>query len=99
MDLTVIQEYVKPELLILIPVLYLIGVGLKKLETIKDKFIPVLLGLFSVLLTMVYLASSAVLTNFGEVMAFAFTGITQGILIAGCSVYINQIYKQTTKEE
>ena len=38
------KEFIKPELLILIPVLYLIGIGMKKSE-IKDKFIPLLLGM------------------------------------------------------
>ena len=43
------KEFIKPELLILIPVLYLIGIGMKKSE-IKDKFIPLLLGTIAVIL-------------------------------------------------
>ena len=33
------KEFIKPELLILIPVLYLIGMAIKKSE-VKDKSIP-----------------------------------------------------------
>ena len=82
------QEYIKPELLILIPVLYLIGVAVKK-SNIADKFIPWVLGVVSV-----------VLCGTGAQIATAiFTAITQGVLIAGASVYVNQLVKQTGKEE
>ena len=37
MDFT---EYIKPELLILIPVLYVIGMAVKKTALIADKLIP-----------------------------------------------------------
>ena len=33
------QEYIKSELLVLVPVLYIIGLGLKK-SKLKDKWIP-----------------------------------------------------------
>ena len=39
-----IMNYVKPELLVLAVVLYFVGVGMKKTETIADKYIPVSLG-------------------------------------------------------
>lgn len=99
MDITVIQELVKPELLVLVPVLYLIGMGLKKVAILNDKYIPTLLGLFGVFLAMIYLASTVSLSTPQEILSFVFAGITQGILAAGSSVYINQIYKQATKEE
>ena len=41
--LSYVMQYVKPELLILIPVLYFVGTGLKKVE-LPNKFIPMLLG-------------------------------------------------------
>ena len=39
-----IMNYVKPELLIVAVVLYFIGIGIKKSETISDKYIPAILG-------------------------------------------------------
>ena len=43
MDFTeIVKEFVKPELLVLVPVLYLIGVCIKN-TAIKDKFIPFIL--------------------------------------------------------
>ncbi len=93
-----IQDYIKPELLILIPVLYLIGAGVKK-SKIADKFIPWLLGGFAVLLCGLWVFASTPIATGAEIALAIFTAITQGVLIAGASVYINQLAKQTRKEE
>ena len=45
MNLEMLKEFIKPELLILIPVLYLIGISIKNTLLIKDKFIPLVLGI------------------------------------------------------
>ena len=37
-------EYIKPELLILVPVLYVIGMAIKKTALIADKLIPLAVG-------------------------------------------------------
>ncbi len=86
-------EYIQPELMILIPVLYLIGCGLKKSNVIPDKYIPILLGVIGVVLSACHFASEEIAFN-GESV---FTAITQGILCAGASTYANQIYKQVKK--
>lgn len=88
-----LQEYIKPELLVLIPVLYFIGAGLKKSE-VKDKFIPWILMASGIVLSMLY-----VLGTSGITMVAIFTAITQGILCAGTSVYVNQLVKQSNKAE
>ena len=90
------QEYIKPELLILIPVLYLIGIALKK-SKFKDKFIPWVLGVFSIVLSGIWVFANA--DTSGNVLTAIFTVITQGVLIAGASVYVNQLIKQTKKGE
>ena len=91
------KEFIKPELLILIPVLYIIGIGLKKTTLLKDKLIPVALGLVSIFLTGLYILATSELSGMREVAMAFFTALTQGVLIAGASVYANQIYKQLTK--
>ena len=83
-----VTEYVKPELLILVPVLYLIGIALKKFNKL-DKYIPIILGACGILISMLYV------NNFS--MQGLFSSITQGILCAGASVYSNQIWKQIKK--
>lgn len=90
----VVKEFIKPELLVLIPVLYIIGLGFKKTTLLKDKFIPVALGLISIFLTGLYIFATSNITGAKEITMAIFTALTQGVLIAGASVYANQIYKQ-----
>ena len=44
------MSYVKPELIVGAVVLYFIGIGLKQSQTIKDKYIPLILGLLGIVL-------------------------------------------------
>ena len=92
-----IKDFIKPELLVLIPVLYIVGHGFKKTSLIKDKFIPLLLGSISILLAGLYIFATSDVNDIKEITMAIFTSITQGILIAGASVYANQIYKQLQK--
>ena len=92
-----IKDFIKPELLVLIPVLYIVGRGFKKNSLIKDKFIPLLLGSISILLAGIYTFATSDVNGIKEITMAIFTAITQGILIAGASVYANQIYKQLQK--
>ena len=49
MDLIeLLKEYIKPELIIVAIVLYFIGIGIKNTEFIKDKYIPIILGIIGV---------------------------------------------------
>lgn len=93
----IIKDFIKPELLVLIPVLYIVGYGFKKTSLIKDKFIPLLLGSISILLAGLYTFATSDVNGIKEIIMAIFTAITQGILIAGASVYANQIYKQLQK--
>ena len=90
------QEYIKSELLVLVPVLYIIGLGLKK-SKMKDKWIPLVLGLTSIALSAAWVVATSHITNVREVATALFTSVTQGILAAGASVYINQLYLQANK--
>ena len=94
-----LKEYIKPELLVVAIVLYFIGIGLKNTELIKDKFIPIILGILGVIISAIYIISTSTISGYQEVLIVIFTSIVQGILVAGASVYINQIIKQSSKEE
>ena len=95
----ILKEFIKPELLVLIPVLYLIGSAFKK-SSMEDKYIPICLGLISILLSLAFVAATASdIYGWQEALMALFSGITQGVLCAGASVYINQIIKQSGKEE
>lgn len=91
--MTGIEDYIMPELLVLVPVLYALGMAFKKSESIADKHIPVLLGVVSVVLSCVYVFGME-----GISTESVFTAMVQGILCASASVYANQTYRQETKE-
>ena len=92
------QNYIKTELVILIPVLYIIGIGLKK-SKIPDKLIPIILGVISVVLSAAWVFGTGDVNNIKECAVAFFTAVTQGITAAGTSVYAHQIYKQIDKEK
>ena len=94
----VFKEFIKPELLILIPVLYLIGIGIKKSE-VKDEFIPLLLGTVAVILSGLYVFATSEIAGSKEIAMAIFVALTQGILTAGASVYFDQLYKQSKKKD
>ena len=86
--------YIKPELLILIPVLLVIGKMIKSSKEIQNRFIPVILGCVGVGLSILYVVATEGVTALGF-----FTAITQGILVAGASVYANELKKNTEKKD
>ena len=92
------QDYIKTELLILIPVLYFLGIGLKK-SKLPNKWIPIILGVCSVALSAIWVIATTNMYGIQEVASAMFTAVTQGILVAGASVYANQLYIQTKKDE
>ena len=92
------QEFIKPELLVLIPVLYFIGVAIKK-SKLNDTLIPFILGVVSVLLSGLYIFATEEIEGTQAVATAIFTALTQGVLVAAASVYTNQIIKQSQKED
>ena len=99
MNLSDIGNYIRPELLILVPVLYFVGLAAKKSETVADKRIPLLLGGAGVALSCLYVLAASALGSWQDGLMAAFVAITQGILAAGGSVYIDQVVKQAKKVE
>ncbi len=77
-------NYITENALILIPVLYIIGMILKGIERIKDKYIPLILLPIGMSLAM-------------ALIGININAIIQGILVVGVSVYTNQLVKQINK--
>ena len=91
-----ILDFLKEGYFIVIVALYVVGIFLKKLESIKDKWITTILMLLgitiAVLLTIIneqYKVNLEVILN----------GVLQGILCWGVAVGVNQTVKQISKEE
>ena len=93
-----VMNFIKPELLILVPVLYTIGLGIKK-SNVTDKYIPLILGIVSIFLSTLWVISTSDIKNWQDAVYAVFISITQGILTAGASVYVNQLYIQSKKDE
>ena len=70
--------------LICIPVIYIIGMMLKGLEKVQDKFIPLILLPIGVALIMLS-------------MGLCVDAFIQGVLVVGAAVYANQLFKQIQK--
>ena len=68
------QDYIKTELLILVPVLYLVGVGLKK-SKLPDKWIPATLGAVSITLSAVWVIATSDLSGISQIASAFFTAV------------------------
>lgn len=90
-------NFIKPELLILIPVLYFTGLGIKK-SNVPDENIPLLLGIISILLSTLWVLSTSEMVNWQDIVSAVFVSITQGVLVAGATVYASQLFIQFKKK-
>ena len=90
-----ILQHIRVEMLAIVPVLIIIGKMLKKSERVKDKYIPCILGVFGIALSigwiLVYIPES--------VPAALFDGVLQGVLLAGAAVYGNEMNRQRKKDD
>lgn len=92
-----IMNYVKPELIVVAIVLYIVGMALKKAQMVKDNAIPFILGAGGIILSAIWVLANSPLGTMQEVLMAVFTSIVQGILVAGLSTYVNQLIKQAQK--
>ena len=94
-----IIQFVKPELVVLSIVLYFIGDAFKRSKVVKDKFIPIALGLIGIALATIYVLATSDLSTVQHVLLAIFTAIVQGVLVAGLSTYSDQIIKQMIEKK
>lgn len=92
-----LKEFIRPELLVLIPVLYFIGMWLKNAQAFADKHIPLALGAVGVALAALWVVATSTIASPQDGALAVFTAIVQGVLVAGASVYIDQLIKQAKK--
>jgi len=88
-----LEQYILPDLMILIPVLIIIGKMLKKASYVQDWTIPILLVVVGILLAVVTIGARDGYTSESIV-----TGIIQGILATGMAVYVHQLSIQTGRK-
>lgn len=98
MDMETVVSFIKPELLILVVVLNVVGLGLKR-SRVPDRWIPLLLGVLGIALSLIFVLSVSAPHGYAGVLTAVFTAAVQGILTAGASVYAHQLVKQLGKTE
>lgn len=91
-----LTNFIKPELLVLVAVLYFIGAAVKK-SAVKNTYIPWILGGAGIALSLIWVLASSPLTTWQEVLLAVFTSVVQGVLVAGGSVYVNELIAQKKK--
>jgi hypothetical protein len=92
------MDYIRGELLLLIPVLNILGKILKDSLKVKSEMIPLYLGIAGVVFSTIWvLATTPTFGGWRDVLMAVFVAVTQGLLCAGAAVYGNQILKQERK--
>lgn len=91
-----ILDFLKEGYFIVIVALYVVGMFLKKLESIKDKWITTILMLLGITIAVLLAIINA---QYKVDLEVVLNGILQGVLCWGVAVGINQTVKQISKEE
>lgn len=87
--------FINQDLIILIPSLMIIGFLIKKSELVFDNFIPLYLGAFGIILSLIFYFCQNFVFDFTNLLYGIFFSITQGSISAGMAVYFYQILKQS----
>jgi len=86
-----LNNYIMPELLVGVPLLIIIGKIIKDTQRIKNRYIPLILGIIGIVFATAWTFIMSCDPNIPHAIM---VGFTQGVLIAGMAVYGNQIFKQ-----
>lgn len=91
-----ITDFIKPELLVLIPVLYFIGASIVKSGT-DNKWIPFILIGVGIILSGLWVGATSAIAKPQDIALALFTALVQGVLVAGAAVLVNESAKQLKK--
>ena len=80
MDMGLFLEYIEPNLLVLVPTLWGIGMVIK-VSPLPNRYIPIVLMIFSCLLSGLHLFATQLIFDKSSVSALIFAIITQGSII------------------
>lgn len=96
MDFTNIMSFIPSHMAILIVAIYVFGIFLKKLESVQDKYITVILMILAITIAVLL---SIINSQYKVSLDAIVNGILQGILCWGVSVGTNQIIVQAKKDK
>ena len=89
-----LMTFIPEFLIIVIVATYVVGVFIKKLETVKDNYITVILMLFAITFAVLL---NLINSQYKVMYEAIVNAILQGILCWGVAIGINQTYKQLNK--
>lgn len=89
----ILLDYIKPELLVLVPILWYFGTKIKASKKIEDWAIPFILMGISVLIALSYVLIISGLNGMA-----VWVGTMQGLAIAALEGYLYQVYKQAANK-
>jgi hypothetical protein len=95
MDLSLVLQFIKPELLIVVIACYVLGMFLKS-SVMKDWLIPYVLLLFAIALMIAYMT---IVLGEGFTSKVIILGFIQGLFAAALAVYGNQLIKQMIQKQ
>ncbi|MEF9962583.1 MAG: phage holin family protein [Erysipelotrichaceae bacterium] len=92
----IMNEYIKSELLIIVPVLYVIARFMDASKVPNDK-IPYVLMMVSILLAGIYTFSKIDIHSFQTILMAIFSTLVQGILLSGSAIFSGILFQSYTK--
>ena len=84
------RDYICPELLVLVPFMVIIDMALRR-SKIPDSVRFLLVGLISVFMSALWVFATSCLDGIRCISIAVFTSVTQGVLIAGASIYAESL--------
>lgn len=90
-----LKEYLSPELVFMIPVLIVIGKGLKRSTRINDSLIPTILSIVGIPIALITsLANKIEPMSDVQIVVWILMSIGQGIFLGATAVGVHQLFKQ-----
>ena len=89
-------NFIPENLMILIVAIYVVGVFLKKMNSVPDKYITLILMFFGITFAVLL---DIINSQYKVALDVTVNGILQGTLCWGVAVGVNQTTKQLNKEE
>lgn len=93
-----IMAYIKPELLAVSVVLYLLGTAFEKTRWISARYLPFTLCGAGVVICGIWVLSTSQFSGIQSVLLAVFTSVIQGVLVAGLSIGGHQLLKIKDKK-
>ncbi len=92
-----ITDYIKPELIVVAAALYFLDMGIRKSGVVKEKLVPLIIGVSGIAICALYVFATCQCAGAAGVAMAAFTSVTQGLIVAGVSIFAKQIIKGKEK--